>query len=356
MKTSDFDFDLPPRLIAQQPLERRDASRLMVLRRNSGAVEHRTFADLPGLLTPGDLLVLNDTRVVPARFVCRRATGGKIEGLFLQEHSAGSWEVMLKGANRCKAGEELAFVGAEDTAATLEDSLGAGRWRIALRPAGPATDLLARIGRTPLPPYIRRTDGSQEAEDRPRYQTVYADRPGAVAAPTAGLHFTDDVFAALAARGIETARLTLHVGMGTFLPVTSDRPNDHTMHAEWYDLSAETAAQLNATRRDGRRIVAVGTTSVRVLETLARDTADPDQPFRPASGWTDIFIYPPAEFRAVDALVTNFHLPQSTLLMLVAAFCSPGATDGVSTILTAYAEAVRQEYRFFSYGDAMLIS
>ena len=354
LTTNDFDFDLPQELIAQRPLAQRDQSRLMVLHRDSGATEHRTFADLPGLLRPGDVLVLNDTRVIPAKFFCRRASGGRIEGLFLGEADVGVWDVMLKNAGRCKIGESLTAEGADDVALELLANCGQGRWSVRVHPDAPAVSILDRIGQTPLPPYIHRADGSPDAAADPsRYQTVYAERPGAVAAPTAGLHFTDAVFHALDARGIERVTLTLHVGLGTFLPVKADRLTEHTMHAEWYDLSAETAEKLNAARREGRRIVAVGTTSVRALETVAEKGKRPL--FSPASGWTDIFIYPPAEFRAVDALVTNFHLPKSTLLMLVAAFCSPGSTDGISTILNAYAEAVARKFRFFSYGDAMLI-
>ncbi len=357
LRTSDFDFSLPPKLIAQKPTSQRDESRLLVLDRPTGELTHRTFVDLPELLARGDLLVLNDTRVIPARFFCRRRTGGRIEGLFLRERSPGEWEVMLKGANRCRPGETLSFVDADDVELTLVENRGAGQWRASVERAQSAVELLTRVGQTPLPPYIHRCDDSQEALDRPRYQTVYADRPGAVAAPTAGLHFTDELFARLAQRGIETTRLTLHVGAGTFLPVTADSPADHEMHAEWYDLPADAAEAITAARTASRRVVAVGTTSIRVLETIARDQRATcrHQPLQSATGWTDIFIYPPAEFLAVDALITNFHLPQSTLLMLVAAFCSPGDTNGLAMILDTYAQAVREEYRFFSYGDAMLI-
>ena len=357
IETGDFDFHLPVELIAQQPADRRDASRMLVLDRSTGELAHRIFTNLPDQLQSGDLLVLNDTRVIPARFFCRRRTGGRIEGLFLCERPRGEWEVMLKGASRCRPGEPLSLVGAEDVALKLIEDRGAGQWRAMVEPTQPVVELLERIGQTPLPPYIRRPDASQEAMDRPRYQTVYADRPGAVAAPTAGLHFTDETFARLADRDVETTRLTLHVGAGTFLPVTADSPVDHKMHAEWYDLPAAAAEAVNSARAAGRRVIAVGTTSVRVLEAVARDLhpADRCRPLRPATGWTDIFLYPPADFLAVDALITNFHLPRSTLLMLVAAFCSPGDTAGIATILAAYAEAVRQGYRFFSYGDAMLI-
>jgi len=353
LTTDQFDYPLPQELIAQQPLAERAASRLMVLQRSSGRTTHRVFADLPEVLRTGDLLVVNDTQVLPAKFSCRRGTGGRIDGLFLAEQPDGTWLALLKGAARCRPGEMLTAVGAEDVTFELIADEGQGQWR--LRASEPSTvAVLQRIGRTPLPPYIHRPDGSADEDDRRRYQTVYARRPGAVAAPTAGLHFTEAILAALDQRGIGRVALTLHVGLGTFQPVKADRVDQHPMHAEWYELPAETADRLNAARQEGRRIVAIGTTSVRVLETVAGD-APAQAPFRAASGWTDIFLYPPAMFRATEALITNFHLPRSTLLMLVAAFCSPGNAKGIATILHAYAEAVRAEYRFYSYGDAMLI-
>ena len=356
LKTSDFDFDLPAELIAQAPLAQRDRSRLLVLDRAAGALGHHHFNALPELLSPGDLLVVNNTRVIPARFFAHRETGGKLEGLFLQEHEGGAWSILLKGANRCKPGQRLSLMGDEGHL-VLEENVGAGEWRVRVDPPQPAVALLDRIGQMPLPPYIQRKNAAAEPADRQRYQTVYADRAGAVAAPTAGLHFTPDVFEALAARDIQTAAVTLHVGLGTFLPVKVDALADHPMHAEWYELSADAAAAISAARAEGRRIVAVGTTSIRVLETAARaqQPADRRAPLAPATGWTDIFLYPPADFHVVDALVTNFHLPQSTLVMLIAAFCSPNSTAGVETILDAYQQAIDHRYRFFSYGDAMLI-
>jgi len=356
---SDFDYPLDPALIAQQPLCRRDESRLMVLRRKTGRTELRVFADLPSLLRPGDVLVVNNTRVIPARFFCRRPTGGRIEGLFLQQHpsdeTSGQWSVLLKGAGRCRIGERLGLVGAEGTVELeLLESRGEGQWLLAVHPPAPAAEILARAGHTPLPPYIRRPAGSDqaaEASDRDRYQTVYAASDGAVAAPTAGLHFTPEILAALAARGIEILAVTLHVGLGTFAPVKVESLADHQMHSEWYEMPAATAAALNAARDERRRIVAVGTTSVRVLESVI----GPGGRFEARSGWTDIFLYPPAEFRATDAMITNFHLPRSTLLMLVSAFCRPGRTDGLSMIRAAYARAAAERMRFFSYGDAMLI-
>lgn len=349
VRTADFEYDLPEELIAQHPLPGRDQSRLMALDRATGRIAHHVFSELPGLLREGDVLVANDTAVLPAKFFMGRRTGGRIEGLFLRELSLGAWEVLLKGADRCKIGEELQFHG-ENAKATLKENLGQGAWRIELSQPATAVDLLGRVGQTPLPPYIRRRGSEEDRQDRLSYQTVYARAPGAVAAPTAGLHFTPTLLQALRARGIETACVTLHVGVGTFAPVKAEFPAEHRMHAEWYDLPTGAAEAIVAARAAGRRIVAVGTTTVRVLETVAAAG-----PIRACRGWTDIFIYPPATFRAVDAMITNFHLPRSTLLMLAAAFCAPGRTDGVGMILSAYAQAVRRRYRFYSYGDAMLI-
>jgi S-adenosylmethionine:tRNA ribosyltransferase-isomerase len=351
LKTSDFDYPLDESLIAQQPLEPRDSSRLMVLDRQTARVDHHVFGDLPELLRAGDLMVLNDTRVVPARFTCRRATGGRIEGLFIREEPDRSWEVMLRGAGRCNSGERLAVEGAE-TVLLLEANRGAGTWKARPEPPAEAFELLERVGSTPLPPYIRQ--GREGPGDRQRYQTVFADKPGAVAAPTAALHFTPRLLDRLAASGVAQARVTLHVGIGTFRPVAAESIAEHSMHREWYELGQETAEAINAAKAEGRRVVAVGTTAVRTLETAARQIG-PGQPLRAASGWSDLFLYPPAPFHVVDAMLTNFHLPRSTLLMLVAAFCSPGRREGRETILAAYAEATRQRYRFFSYGDAMLI-
>jgi len=354
---SDFDYPLDPKLIAQQPLPRRDESRLMVLRRKTGLTEFRVFSDLPSLLRPGDVMVVNNTRVIPARFFCRRGTGGRIEGLFLRQaprgQKPGEWLVLLKGAGRCRIGERLELVGAEcPVELELRENRGAGEWLVAANPPAPASEILARAGRTPLPPYIRRPGGADEpAADRDRYQTVYAASDGAVAAPTAGLHFTPEVIAALAARDIQTLTVTLHVGLGTFAPVKVEALADHPMHSEWYEMTAASAGALNAARDEGRRIVAVGTTSVRVLESVV----GPDGRFEARSGWTDIFLYPPAKFGATDVLITNFHLPRSTLLMLVSAFCSPGRTEGMEMIRAAYAQAMAERFRFFSYGDAMLI-
>jgi S-adenosylmethionine:tRNA ribosyltransferase-isomerase len=354
LKPDNFDFELPPELIAQRPPAKRDASALLHLDRSSGLWTDRNFAQLPQLLRRGDLLVMNDTLVVPARFYCTRSTGGKVEGLFLRVTGERQWEVMLKNAGRCKIGESLTITADRDEdriSIELVEKLGQGRWVLAPGGERDAFDILQSVGTIPLPPYIRRDSGQDDSDDRKRYQTVYASNPGAVAAPTAGLHFTDELLADLTEAGIETCCVTLHVGAGTFLPVKTDDLDTHQMHTETYELSEQTAQTINAARDQGRRIVAVGTTTVRVLETLA---AESDR-FTPASGSTNIFIYPPAVFKAVDVLITNFHLPRSTLLMLVSAFCSPGDTDGVEMMLGAYRHAVESKYRFFSYGDAMLI-
>jgi S-adenosylmethionine:tRNA ribosyltransferase-isomerase len=346
MKTSDLDYELPERLIAQHPLEMRDQSRLMVLRRDARSIEHHRFAELPALLRAGDLLVCNDTRVVPAKFSARRATGAFIEGLFLRELSPGRWEVMLTRSRRIKIGERLQL-GETPYGLVLESSGGPGLWHARLDPSAETQAVLDAVGVTPLPPYIRRdpADRQTDAEDRQRYQTVFASRPGAVAAPTAGLHFTDALLARLDAAGIKRAMLTLHVGLGTFQPVNVDQLADHRMHSEWFELPAETAAACNETRAAGGRVVAVGTTGVRVLETCADDTGA----LRPQTGTSNLFIYPPYRFKAVDAVLTNFHLPRSTLLALVFAFA------GREFVLKAYRQAVAFEYRFYSYGDAMLI-
>ncbi len=352
LTTSDFDYPLEAELIAQAPLERRDESRLMTLERASGAIGHHVFRELPRLLAPGDLLVMNDTRVIPAKFAARRRTGGRIEGLFLREAGSGQWEVMLKGAGKCKDGETLSLERADGVELELQENLGSGRWLLGVTPAASAVELLEKAGATPLPPYIRRETQTADAADRTRYQTLYADKPGAVAAPTAGLHFTEDVLTALDDRGIETSKVTLHVSLGTFLPVKSEDLTAHDMHSEWYEMPADTARKLTEARSERRRIVAIGTTSVRVLES-AGAACGADQ-MNPCQGWTDLFLYPPAKFGWTDAMITNFHLPRSALLMLVAAFCTPGQTAGREMILNAYAAARERKYRFYSYGDAML--
>lgn len=347
MRTSDLQYELPAECIAQHPAARRDASRLLVLDKRIGAVRHEKFASLAELLPEGSLLVLNDTAVLAARLSLRRATGGRVDGLFLQEVEPGCWEVMLTGSARLKPGEELAVDG-DERGLVLIERKDAGHWYV--RPAGdePSHDFLEAVGKTPLPPYIGRSKRASEAEhadDRRRYQTVYASRPGAVAAPTAGLHFTAALFDRLKARGIATARVTLHVGVGTFAPIRADDLADHRMHAEWYDCPAVTAEAVASARAAGRPVIAVGTTSVRVLETVA----DERGALRAGQGWTEAFIYPPYTFKVVDGLVTNFHLPGSTLLAMVFALA------GRERVLAAYNEAIEHGYRFYSYGDAMFI-
>lgn len=454
MRVDDLHYDLPPERIAQHPAARRDASRLLVVDRANGGLRHETFARLPELLPPRALLVLNDTRVLPARLRLRRCSGGRIEGLFLHEPEPGAWEIMLTESRRLRPGELLTVEPGRQQCLKLIGRQDAGVWRASPVPAGDAHAILMRHGEPPLPPYIKRRrrerddkaeregegeqgragemqtktqsdagkerqvnggrkeqrDGggkgqkkeageeqrraaieeqgepessnlkseisnpkseisnlksqisnrkfqisnlkseipdlkSEFSEDSERYQTIYARQPGAIAAPTAGLHFTPEIFQALAAAGMSTAFVTLHVGVGTFAPIRCENLADHVMHAEWYECPEATAAAVNTAREEGRPIVAVGTTSVRVLESCA----DENRRLRAGSGWTRLFIYPPYSFKIVDAMLTNFHLPGSTLLAMIFAFA------GREKILAAYKEAIRSEYRFYSYGDAMLI-
>jgi S-adenosylmethionine:tRNA ribosyltransferase-isomerase len=341
MRTDDFDFELPQELIAQTPAPR-GTSRLLMLDRASGALEHRDVGDLVEFLNPDDLLLLNDTRVIPARLYAHRTTGRKFELLLLREVEDDCWEALLRPSARARSGERLEL--ADGGTAIPEDRCGEGRWRVGF---DPPLDLerLDRLGETPLPPYIVRPEGGFDS-DRRNYQTVYAANPGAVAAPTAGLHFTGEHLENIRQSGIEIASLTLHVGLGTFRPVSVDEISDHEMHEEWYRFSEETAAAVNAALGDDRRIVCVGTTSVRALEgALAVGTGR----VRPGDGWTRLFITPGYDFGGVGAMLTNFHLPRSTLLMMISAFA------GRERILSAYAEAIAERYRFFSYGDAMLI-
>ncbi|MBW7906155.1 MAG: tRNA preQ1(34) S-adenosylmethionine ribosyltransferase-isomerase QueA [Phycisphaerae bacterium] len=339
-------YELPAERIAQHPAEPRDASRLLVLDRATGDITHTVFGRIGDWLRPGDCLVLNNTRVLPARFFCRRSTGGRVEALFLHADDAG-WRVLLRPAARLRADERLACEGAPDRGLLLRERGERGVWTVAPEPPEPPETLLARIGQTPLPPYIRR-EGAPPAPDAARYQTVYARHAGAVAAPTAGLHFTPELLARLRAQGVATAEVTLHVGMGTFAPIEVADLRDHRMHAEWFECPAAALERIAAARAAGGRIVAVGTTSARVLESPADPGAAPVAG-ETRRGWTDIFIYPPYEFRQLDALLTNFHLPGSTLLALVMAL------GGVEPVRRAYAEAIAHEYRFYSYGDAMLL-
>lgn len=358
MRTADFHFDLPPELIAQHPAKERDRSRLLVLHRETGQVEHRIFSDLEHFLRPGDVLVLNNSKVIPARLRGVNArTGGQFEVLLLEEVAANDWWTMLRPGKRARIGTEIRFPekqpAARPVSAIVVASNAEGHRRLQF--AGPENILerLDELGEVPLPPYISR-DGSTRHDpgDRARYQTVYARSPGSVAAPTAGLHFTPEILTRITALGAKVVFVTLHVGPGTFAPVKSETLSGHHMHEERYEVPESTAVELARARKEGRRIVAVGTTSVRVLESIAADFGDQ---MRPGSGRTRIFIHPPYSFRVVDALLTNFHLPCSTLIMLASAFAAPGATRGRALLLNAYLEAVRERYRFFSYGDAMLI-
>ena len=345
-----YDYDLPPDLVAQEPLPDRSAARLLHLRRSDGSIAHRHVRDLPELLRPGDLVVVNDSRVLPARLVGRRAaTGGKWEGLFLRTETtgdhAGAWVLLAQARGRLAPGERVVLLDRADRPALALELVGraaGGAWLARPDSAEPAVAILERIGRVPLPDYIR--GGAAGPGDAERYQTVYAREPGSVAAPTAGLHFTEPLLAALAARGVGLARVTLHVGLGTFRPITAARIDDHPMHAEWCACPEETAAAVRAARARGGRVVAVGTTAVRTLETAALAGT-----IGPWAGSTELFIRPGSRFRAIDCLLTNFHMPRTTLMVLV------GTLAGRETILRAYATAVRERYRFFSYGDAMFI-
>ncbi len=337
-----FDYDLPEHLIAQEPAARRDESRLLVVRRAAGALEHRVFRDLPQLLAPGDLLVLNDTKVIPARLIGRRErTGGRWEGLFLRELPDGPWELLSQTRGYPQEGETF-VTEPGGLRLTLTGRTAERHWLMRPDSPGAASELLASHGHIPLPPYIRK--GRAGDADRQRYQTVYAAVAGSVAAPTAGLHFTPELFDRLAAAGVRAARVTLHVGLGTFAPVKSDDPTRHAIHSEWCEVGAETVDAVRETKARGGRVVAVGTTTARTLESAARP--DGLKPFR---GETGLFIHPPFEFRVLDGLVTNFHLPRTTLLLLAQAFA------GSELLRAAYREAVANGYRFYSYGDAMVI-
>ncbi|HEX3146504.1 MAG TPA: tRNA preQ1(34) S-adenosylmethionine ribosyltransferase-isomerase QueA [Gemmataceae bacterium] len=338
----DFlDYELPQHLIAQEPAADRDGSRLLVVDRSTVSLRHHYFRDLPELLAPGDLIVLNDTRVLPARVIGHREkTGGKWEGLFLRETPDGLWEMLTQTRGHPAIGETI-VIEPGPLKLTLRGRTN-GHWLVEPSPAGRPAELLAISGQVPLPPYIRK--GRAATADRERYQTVYARADGSVAAPTAGLHFTPAVFERLRARGIAWTHVTLHVGLGTFEPIKTDDPTQHQMHSEWGEVPAATVEAIRACKARGGRVIAIGTTAARALESAARGGA-----LEPWTGDTDIFIHPPYRYRVVDGLVTNFHLPRTTLLLLVAALAGP------ELVKAAYAEAVAQEYRFFSYGDAMLI-
>lgn len=340
MNVEEFDYDLPESLIAQTPLKDRDQSRLLVLGRNSGNIEHKHFKDVINYLETGDTLVLNDTRVMPARlFGLKEETGAKVEMLMLTRIENNDWEVLLKPAKRIKVGNKLSFGEGKIIAECIEELDQGGRI-MRLHYEGILEERLNELGEMPLPPYIK-----ERLDDPDRYQTVYAKESGSAAAPTAGLHFTDELLDEIRAKGINIAFITLHVGLGTFRPVSVEDINDHEMHSEYYQMTQETANLLNQTKKEGHRIISVGTTSTRTLETIRRNYNE----FVAVSGWTDIFIYTGFTYKAIDGLITNFHLPKSTLVMLVSAFSSR------ENILNAYKEAVKLEYRFFSFGDAMLI-
>ena len=339
MKTSDFWYDLPEELIAQTPLQQRDSSRLLVLDKESGQVAHRHFYDILEYLQPGDCLVMNDSRVLPARLLGRRPTGGAVEVLLLRDLGDKRWECLCKPGRKMQVGHQVIFGDGELTATVVEVQE-TGNRVVEFHYDGIFLEVLERLGKMPLPPYIK-----AELADQERYQTVYSREVGSAAAPTAGLHWTPELLDKAREKGVKTAFVTLHVGLGTFRPVQVENVLEHHMHAELCMISAETAAILNETKAQGGRVICVGTTSCRTLESLVND----DGTFEERSKWTEIFIYPGYTFKAMDGLITNFHLPESTLVMLVSAFA------GKEKVMAAYEEAVKERYRFFSFGDAMVV-
>lgn len=341
MKTSDFDYDLPPELIAQTPTEKRDASRLLCLDRQTGAFSHHHFYDLPDFLRPGDCLILNDSRVLPARLLGQRLPGGgACEVLLLIDRGDNVWECIVRPGKHLRAGAKLSF-GKGELTAEVAEVLPDGNRLVRFAYEGIFLEVLERLGKMPLPPYIK-----AELQDRERYQTVYSRVNGSAAAPTAGLHFTPELLETIAAKGVRLGYVTLHVGLGTFRPVKEEDVEAHEMHSEYCTVPEETAALINETKANGGRVICVGTTSCRTIESWAGE----DGAMKPSAGWTSIYIYPGYRFKVMDALITNFHLPQSTLLMLVSAFA------GREHVLAAYEEAVRERYRFFSFGDAMFLA
>ena len=340
MKTHDFYYELPEELIAQTPLQRRDASRLMVLNRETGEIAHKHFYDIVDYLKPGDCLVLNDSRVLPARLLGHRPTGGAVEVLLLRDLGDKKWECLCKPGRKMREGDQVTFGDGELTA-TVRQVQEDGNRIVEFHYEGIFLEVLERLGKMPLPPYIK-----AELADQERYQTVYSREVGSAAAPTAGLHFTKELLDKIRAKGVKTAFVTLHVGLGTFRPVKAEDILEHHMHSELCMMNAETAKILNETKANRGRIICVGTTSCRTLESLVNE----DGTFTAKSKWTDIFIYPGYEFKAMDGLITNFHLPESTLVMLVSAFA------GREAVLNAYQKAVEERYRFFSFGDAMFIA
>lgn len=340
MKTSDFYFDLPQDLIAQTPLEQRDASRLLTLDKMTGETRHMRFYDLPSLLHPGDCLVLNDSRVLPARMFGRRETGGACEVLLLIDRGNKVWECLVRPGRKLKPGARISFGDGEMTAEVIEEVKGGNRL-IRFDYEGIFLETLERLGKMPLPPYIK-----EELQDSERYQTVYSRVVGSAAAPTAGLHFTKELLEQVKSMGVKVCYVTLHVGLGTFRPVKAENLDEHEMHSEYCVISQETADIINQTKQEGGRVICVGTTSCRTIESWANE----DGTMEAKAGWTNIFIYPGYRFKVLDALITNFHLPESTLVMLVSALA------GRENVLNAYEEAIKERYRFFSFGDAMFIS
>ena len=341
MKTSDFYYDLPQELIAQTPIEKRDTSRLMTLDRATGEVGHHHFYELPGFLRPGDCLILNDSRVLPARLLGQRLPGGgACEVLLLTDKGDKTWECLVRPGRKMRTGAKLSFGNGELTAEVVGEVEGGNRL-VRFDYEGIFLEVLEHLGKMPLPPYIK-----EELQDKERYQTVYSKVLGSAAAPTAGLHFTPELLEKIAAKGVGIGYVTLHVGLGTFRPVKEEEITDHEMHSEFCTISPETADLINRTKESGGRVICVGTTSCRTLESWAAE----DGHMEPKSGWTNIYIYPGYRFKVMDGLVTNFHLPESTLIMLVSAFA------GREHVLAAYEEAVKERYRFFSFGDAMFIS
>ncbi len=343
-KLSSYDYELPQSLIAQHPTPRREQSRMLFLERQSGRISNHNFAEIVSLLPESSCLVINNTKVLPARLPGKRQTGGKIEALLIEEKHNGFWSAIVRKARRIKSGERLEFCGGQ-LYAVAQERLEEGEWLLKFEEPEHLKERLEKFGLPPLPPYIERREASdlQNEEDRERYQTCYASVPGAIAAPTAGLHFTPEILAKIRNRGIEILEVTLHVGLGTFSAIEVEDIRKHKMHAEFFSVTAQALEQLKKYRQNQKKIICLGTTSVRVLESLAQ------QNFKVSSGWTDIFIHAPYKFRMMDGLLTNFHLPKSTLMLLVSAFC------GRDFLLTAYHKAVAEKYRFFSYGDCMLI-
>lgn len=340
MKTKDFYYELPSELIAQEPIKERSSSRLMTLDKNTGKTEHKHFYDIADMLNEGDTLILNDTKVLPARlYGAKEGTGGAIEFLLLHKHKLNEWEVILRPGRKAKPGARFVF-GNGELKAEILDVVNDGNRLVRFEYDGVFEEILDRLGEMPLPPYI-----TKKLEDKDRYQTVYAKNPGSAAAPTAGLHFTPELLDQIKEKGVNIGYVTLHVGLGTFRPVKTDDLSEHKMHSEFYILPKDVAELVNTTKANGKRVISVGTTATRVLETAGLNGL----PMKEQTGWTDIFIYPGKEFHVIDALITNFHLPESTLIMLVSALA------GRENVLNAYNEAVKEKYRFFSFGDAMYI-